>query len=79
MKEIYDNGNKMLGQASEIRKYNDKLFRENNIDEDQWLELAKELVFFNDTDILSVDYDNGMGILIEKREERDILRNMEED
>lgn len=79
MKEIYDNGNRMLGQASEIRKYNDKMFREDMIVEEQWLELAKELVFFNDTDILAIDYDNGMGILIEKWEERDILRNMEED
>ena len=79
MKEIYDNGNRMLGQTSEIRKYNDKMFREDMIVEEQWLELAKELVFFNDTDILAIDYDNGMGILIEKWEERDILRNMEED
>lgn len=77
MKDIYSNGSKMLGQVSEIKKYNDKLYRNNEIEEDVWCDLAKELVFFNDTDIVAIDYDNGMGISIEKWEERDKIEGVE--
>jgi hypothetical protein len=71
MDYIYDNGDKMLGQVRKIKEYNDKLFREENIDEEAWVELAKELVFYNDSDIVSIDYSNGMGISIESWGERD--------
>lgn len=73
MDKIYDNGNKMLGQVKRIKEYNDKLFREKAIEEEQWIELAKELVWYKDTDIVSIDYDNGMGILIEKWDINDVL------
>ena len=78
MKDIYDNGGHMLGQVKKIKEYNDKMYRLSMIEEEQWVELAKELVLFNDTDIVSIDYDNGMGILIEKWEERDIIEELEE-
>lgn len=78
MNNIYDNGGHMLGQVKKIKEYNDKMYRLSMIEEEQWVELAKELVLFNDTDIVSIDYDNGMGILIEKWKERDIIEELEE-
>ena len=71
--KIYDNGTRMLGQVRDIKEYNDKLLRNKVIEEEQWVELAKELVWFNDTDIVSINYDNGMGISIECWEEHDIV------
>ncbi len=73
MNNIYDNGTHMLGKVKMIKEYNDRLYKDKTIEEEQWLELVKELVWFNDNDIVSIDYDNGMGMLIEKWEERDIL------
>lgn len=79
MNNIYDNGTRMLGQVKQLKEYNDKLYRNKMIEEEQWIELAKELVLFNDNDIVSIDYDNGMGISMEIWEERDILKNVEDD
>ena len=73
MENIYDNGGHMLGQVKRIKEYNDKLYKDKAIEEEQWVELAKELVWYNDTDIVSIDYDNGMGMLIESWEQKDIL------
>ncbi len=73
MDKIYDNGTYMLGQVSKIKAYNDKLYRDKCIDKEQWIELAEELVWYNDTDIVSINYDNGMGITIEKWDVRDVL------
>ena len=79
MKNIYDNGNYMLGQAKRIKEYNDYMYKNEMICVEQWIELAKELVLLNDTDIITIDYDNGMGLLIEKWGDKDILKNMEEE
>lgn len=78
MKDIYDNGTHMLGRVRELKEYNDNLYRKKMIEEEQWIELAKELVLCNDTDIVSIDYDNGMGIVMEIWEDKDILKNMED-
>ena len=75
MNTIYDNGDKLLGQVKKIKDYNDRLFRNNEIDEDTWVELAKELVFYDDTDIVSIDFGNGMGLIIEKWDIKDILED----
>lgn len=75
MNTIYDNGDKLLGQVKRIKEYNDRLFRNNEIDEDTWVELAKELVFYDDTDIVSIDFGNGMGLIIEKWDIKDILED----
>lgn len=74
MNKIYDNGTHMLGQVKAIKDYNDKLYKDKAIEEEQWLELVKELVWYNDTDIVSIDYDNGMGMSIECWEEKDFLK-----
>lgn len=73
MNGIYDNGTHMLGQVNKIKAYNDKLYKEKTIEEEQWLELVKELVWFDNYDIVSINYDNGMGISIEKWEDSDRL------
>lgn len=78
MKDIYDNGTHMLGRVRELKEYNDNLYRKKMIEEEQWIELAKELVLCNDSDIVSIDYDNNMGISMEIWEEKDILKNMED-
>lgn len=73
MENIYDNGTHMLGQVKKIKDYNDKLYKDKAIEEEQWLELVKELVWYKDTDIVSIDYDNGMGMTVEYWEQKDIL------
>lgn len=73
MENIYDNGTHMLGQVKKIKEYNDKLYKDKAIEEEQWLELVKELVWYNDTDIVCIDYDNGMGMTVEYWEQKDIL------
>lgn len=74
MENIYDNGTHMLGEVKRIKEYNDKLYRDKAIEEEQWLELVKELVWYKDTDIVSIDYDNGMGMTVEYWEQKDILK-----
>lgn len=74
MNNIYDNGTHMLGEVKRIKEYNDKLYKDKAIDEEQWLELVKELVWYKDTDIVSIDYDNGMGMTVEYWEQKDILK-----
>lgn len=74
MDNIYDNGTHMLGEVKRIKEYNDKLYKDKAIEEEQWLELVKELVWYNDTDIVSIDYDNGMGMAVEYWEQKDILK-----
>jgi len=73
MNNIYDNGTHMLGEVKRIKEYNDRLYKDKAIEEEQWLELVKELVWYNDTDIVSIDYDNGMGMTVEYWEQKDIL------
>jgi len=77
MNNIYDNGTHMLGQVKRIKEYNDSLYKKERINEETWLELTKELIWFNDTDIISIDYDDGMGISIEKWEEKDLVKESE--
>lgn len=73
MNNIYDNGDRILGQVKKIKEYNDKLFRNEKIDEETWVELAKELIWFEDTSIVSIDFSNGMGLSIEEWKEHDII------
>ena len=73
MNNIYDNGTHMLGEVKRIKEYNDRLYKDKAIEEEQWLELVKELVWYKDTDIVSIDYDNGMGMTVEYWEQKDIL------
>ena len=76
MEYIYDNGTYMLGQVRKIKEYNDNMFKTKQIEEEQWIELAKELVWFDDSDIVSIDYDGCMGgISIEGWKENDIINN----
>lgn len=73
MERIYDNGTCLLGQVKKIKEYNDKLYKENNIDEEEWIYLLKELVWYEDSDIVSINYDNGMGMTLEVWKEKDII------
>lgn len=77
MENIYDNGTHMLGEVKRIKEYNDRLYKDKAIEEEQWLELVKELVWYKDTDIVSIDYDNGMGMTVEYWEESNILKESE--
>lgn len=75
MKNIYDNGSLMLGQVSEISKYNDNLLENRGIEVETYLELKKELDELNKDDIVAINYANGMGLSIEKWKQRDILES----
>ena len=77
MKDVYDNGEKMLGRVKDIKLRNDTMLKKQMIDEDTWSEWAKELVYYDDNDIICIDYTFGMGILIEKWEENDKLEEIE--
>lgn len=74
MKNIYDNGDLMLGQVSEINKHNDNLLEERNIDIEVYLELKKELDCYDPEDIIAIDYCNGMGLYIRKWDKKDIVK-----
>lgn len=76
MNNIYDNGNYMLGQVGKIREHIDKLFRKDQINEETWKQLAKELVYHNTTDIVSINYENNMGISIDVWEEKDLVEEV---
>ena len=76
MNNIYDNGNYMLGQVGKIREHIDKLLRNDQINEETWIQLAKELVYYNATDIVSINYENNMGICIDVWEEKDLVEEV---
>jgi len=81
MNNLYDNGACLLGTKKAIKKHCKNLIKKyNNDDEDCVVETAKETLDeieeFNDTDILCINYDCGMGLSIEYWETTDIIKEV---
>lgn len=74
MKNIYDNGTVMLGEVKKIKEYSKKQLDNKLIDEEEYLDIENELKYFNDNDIVAINYDCGMGLSIEGWELNDIIK-----
>lgn len=61
MKKVYDNGEMCLGQVKYIKKY----LVENT--EEMWEieDILEDIKDLDDTDIVAINYDNGMGYSID--------------
>lgn len=75
MKDIYDNGRLCLGEVGKIRQ---QLI--DNAEETWEIEdILEELKEFEDNTIVAINYDNGMGYLIEYWTKKDILPPVEKE
>lgn len=76
MNKIYDNGEKLLGEVKTIKKLTQE--RLNNAlwddDKDFYKEVLEELKYYQDTDIIMINYDCGMGWTTCVWEEKDIVK-----
>ncbi len=64
MNNVYDNGYKILGTKEKIVNYINNIFKNSNLQDAMMVEdlkeLLEELKEYKNTDILLIDYDNGM-------------------
>ena len=73
MKNIYDNGETLLGQVEKIIKYFETSVDTSDIEETTF-EIIQELKEeYKKTDIVCINYDHGMGWSIDKWDEKDIV------
>lgn len=77
MNKLYDNGEMLLGRKNDIEKYCLKLI----IQGDEMLtetakETLEEIEDYNDSDILCINYDTGMGLEIESWKEIDEVKKI---
>ena len=77
MNNIYDNCEKLLGTVKNIKLYAEQVLANNTggVQKDFFEELLEELKDYNESDIISIDYDNGMGYSIDKWDEEDVIFN----
>lgn len=75
MENIYDNGTVILGEVKKIKDYTERLFKDKRIDEEEYLDIMNELKYFEDNNIVAVNYDCGMGLSIESWSPEDIINN----
>lgn len=71
MNKIYQYGDKLIGQKSDLLAYNDELYVNKIIDEDTYEEFKEDLKNYEDDAMLLVNGEFGMGIYIEEYEEVD--------
>lgn len=74
MDKIYDNGTVMLGNVKKIKDYTERLFKDKRIDEEEYLDIKKELSYFEDNQIIAINYDCGMGLSIEDWSPEDVIK-----
>lgn len=75
MENIYDNGTVILGEVKKIKEYSRKQLENKIIDEEEYLDIMNELKYFEDNNIVAVNYDCGMGLSIEGWSPKDIINN----
>ena len=73
MNNLYDNGTCLLGTKKDIYDYT---IKQAILDEEERQEILEEIKDFNDTDILCINYDCGMGLSIEGWETTDIIKEV---
>lgn len=69
MENIYDNGTILLGKINNIKNY----VRKNFENFEEFEELIQDLEEFDEETIVTINYDNGMGYIINYWEKKDIL------
>ncbi|MBO7733021.1 MAG: hypothetical protein J6S67_10720 [Methanobrevibacter sp.] len=74
MNNIYDNGDQLIGKCGDIKKYNDRVYKENILDEDTYNELKEELKEIDDESIIMIDYSCGMGLYIRVWEKDEVIK-----
>ncbi len=73
MKNIYDNGETLLGQVEKIIKYFETRVDTSDIEETTF-EIIQELKEeYKKNDIVCINYDHGMGWSIDSWDEKDIV------
>lgn len=75
MENIYDNGTVILGEVKKIKEYSRKQLENKIIDEEEYLDIMNELKYFEDNNIVAVNYDCGMGLSIDGWSPEDIINN----
>ena len=73
MREIYDNGEKIIGQIYYVKEY----LCENAEETWEIEELIHDLEDFDASDIVCINYDNGMGYTIERWTKKDLVKKGE--
>ena len=73
MNKVYDNGYYLLGMVKNIIELTEKNLSKGVIDKDFMEDLVSELKQYNETDIVSIYYDNPMGYSIEYWTESDVI------
>ena len=72
MNKVYDNGEMLLGKKNDIEKYCLKLIIQGDEEIAKNAEdILEEIKEYDDSDILCINYDFGMGLLIKNWKERD--------
>ena len=75
MNKVYDNGEMLLGRKNDIEKLCLKLIIQGDEDITETArETLEEIKEYNDSDILCINYDSGMGLEIESWKEIDEVK-----
>lgn len=69
MNKIYDNGYCLLGRVKDILDFTDN----ESIGDDTTKDMIKELELYDKDSVICINYDNGMGCIIEEFREDSII------
>ena len=75
MNKIYDNGELLLGTKKDILKYQQELIEKDMIEKEDYEEIIDFLKDFKDTDIVCINYNNGMGLSFDIWSSKDIIKD----
>ena len=76
MKKVYDNGYQLLGMQKYLIRYLKSASTTSDMEEEIF-DMIKDLEDYEETDMIYINYDFGMGYQIESFEERDIVKEYE--
>lgn len=71
MNKIYDNGYCLLGKVEDILNFCDM----ESIDDETTIDMINELKLYDKNSIVCINYDNGMGCIIEEFTESEVIYN----
>lgn len=71
MNKIYDNGYCLLGKVEDILNFCDM----ESIDDETTIDMINELKLYDKNSIVCINYDNGMGCVIEEFKESEVINN----
>lgn len=71
MNKIYDNGYCLLGKVEDILNFCDT----ESIDDETTIDMINELKLYDKNSIVCINYDNGMGCIIEEFTESEVIYN----